>query len=540
MIKVFLVEDEVVIRESIHKMIPWEEYGFEFIGEAQDGELALPLIRELKPDVVITDIKMPFMDGLALSRFVKKEFPETKIIIVSGYDDFSYAKEAINIGVEQYLLKPISKNAFIDVLKGIRDKCEKEDKQKFYYEQYQRELQEYEQNSRIKFFEQLVSGNCEVSELYEHADKLSLNLAASQYNILLFSIDTLKGNTMMESQYSQNTATVQERITQWFQEQGQVFLFRNQMFSYAVLLKSDGNEIEEVTERCIQSLQQIFIEENEIKGWFICTGKPVERLSQISVSYEEAMKLFGYRYAEGIHLVRYGEKNAYQNEDAEAINLKNLDMEAINPEMIRNFLGNALADEVDSFTENYMDMIGVDALKSRIFRQYVILNVYMNVISFVISLGYDKDEMEKELSEVCSQQAESVEETAQIIRKTLFWGISLRDNNVQKKHHSVIQSAVTFIQENYADETLNLNKVACAANVSANHFSALFSQEMQQTFVEYLTNLRMKKAKELLRCSDKRSGEIATEVGYKDAHYFSFLFKKTQGCTPSEYRNKKE
>ncbi len=101
----------------------------------------------------------------------------------------------------------------------------------------------------------------------------------------------------------------------------------------------------------------------------------------------------------------------------------------------------------------------------------------------------------------------------------------------------MIQTAVQFMEENYADESLNLNKVACAANVSPNHFSALFSQEMKQTFIEYLTGLRMRKARELLRCSDKRSGEIALEVGYKDAHYFSFLFKKTQGCTPSGYRS---
>jgi len=101
----------------------------------------------------------------------------------------------------------------------------------------------------------------------------------------------------------------------------------------------------------------------------------------------------------------------------------------------------------------------------------------------------------------------------------------------------MIQAAVEFMEENYSDESLNLNKVACAANVSANHFSALFSQEMKQTFIEYLTALRMRKARELLRCTDKRSGEIALEVGYKDAHYFSFLFKKTQGCTPSGYRS---
>ena len=125
MIKIFLVEDEIIIREAIHKMIPWESYGFEFAGEAKDGEMALPAIRSIRPDVLITDIKMPFMDGLALSKLVLKELPDTKIIIVSGYDDFEYARQAISLGVEQYLLKPVTKSAFIEVLEKIRENYEK-------------------------------------------------------------------------------------------------------------------------------------------------------------------------------------------------------------------------------------------------------------------------------------------------------------------------------------------------------------------------------------------------------------------------------
>ena len=103
MLKVFLVEDESVVRESLRDNIPWKEYGFSFVGEASDGEVALPLIRKTAPDVLITDIKMPFMDGLSLSHIVKKEFPSMRIVIMSGYDDFEYAKRAIKEGVDQYI-----------------------------------------------------------------------------------------------------------------------------------------------------------------------------------------------------------------------------------------------------------------------------------------------------------------------------------------------------------------------------------------------------------------------------------------------------
>ena len=116
MLKVFLVEDETVIREGLRDRIPWEQYGYRFVGEAADGEVALPLIRKTRPDVLITDIKMPFMDGLSLSRIVREEFPKTKILIISGYDDFEYAREAISIGVDQYILKPVTRMSLRKVL----------------------------------------------------------------------------------------------------------------------------------------------------------------------------------------------------------------------------------------------------------------------------------------------------------------------------------------------------------------------------------------------------------------------------------------
>ena len=138
MLKIFLAEDEVIVRETIKRMIPWEDLGFELVGEAADGEMALPLLLRQKPDLLITDIKMPFMDGLTLAKVAKKEIPGLKVVILSGYDDFNYAKQAINIGVEDYLLKPITKNALIERLTEIRSRYEHEKTQKEYYEKFHR------------------------------------------------------------------------------------------------------------------------------------------------------------------------------------------------------------------------------------------------------------------------------------------------------------------------------------------------------------------------------------------------------------------
>ena len=138
MIKVFLCEDEFVVREGIKKNIDWAGNGYEFIGEASDGELALPLIRKLEPDIVITDIKMPFMDGLELSRIIRKELPSIEIVILSGYEEFDYAKQAISIGVAQYLTKPISGDDLLRELDLLRDKIIKSKEERALKEQFKK------------------------------------------------------------------------------------------------------------------------------------------------------------------------------------------------------------------------------------------------------------------------------------------------------------------------------------------------------------------------------------------------------------------
>ena len=124
--KVFLVEDEIVTREGMRDTVDWEAAGYQFCGEAPDGEIALPLIRERRPETVITDIKMPFMDGLQLCRILRETLPATKIIILSGHDEFKYAQEAIQIGVTEYLLKPIVPQDLLAALRKVARQIDEE------------------------------------------------------------------------------------------------------------------------------------------------------------------------------------------------------------------------------------------------------------------------------------------------------------------------------------------------------------------------------------------------------------------------------
>ena len=153
MLKVFLVEDEMIIRNGVKNNIPWEQEGFTFVGEAGDGELAWPLIKQTKPDILITDIRMPFMDGLELSGLVRKELPDTKIIILSGYSEFDYAKQAINLGVANYLLKPISGEKLLEAVKQVADIIREERAQALLVEQYRQENQENIKIEKIRLFE---------------------------------------------------------------------------------------------------------------------------------------------------------------------------------------------------------------------------------------------------------------------------------------------------------------------------------------------------------------------------------------------------
>lgn len=546
MLKIFLAEDEVVVRETIKRMIPWEELGFELVGEAADGEMALPLLIRQQPDLLITDIKMPFMDGLTLARLAKKEIPGLKVVILSGYDDFNYAKQAIGIGVEDYLLKPITKNALIERLSEIRSRYEHEKTQKEYYEKFQREMLAYEKNSSRDFFEALVGGSMDMMEVYKRAEKLGLDIVAEAYNVLIFTMNCDEDFSGQRDEYSSWEAESLELLENFFAGHSSAMLFRSNIFSYGVLLKGQRETIEENTRACVDEIRKILSRQNGRREWFLAVGQSVERLSQIQKSYHTASRAFSQRYLYDENILYYDEMETMeypggQAETEDNAYLQKVDVNALNPAILQKFLSNGLQEETENFVKDYFYAIGQEPMESLVFRNYVILNVRFSVISFIKGLGCDTNEMESaDTEEVLAESGKNMESAIAYAKKMISQAIEIRDQNSGNKNRSILKTAVDFIDSHYMDEEISLNTVANVANVSSNHFSALFSQNMGQTFIEYLTTLRMNKAKELLRCTGMRSSEIAGEIGYKDAHYFSYLFKKTQGMTPSDYRKARE
>lgn len=533
MFKVFLVEDEIVVREGIRNNIHWEQYGFIYAGDASDGELALPLIRQIQPDLIITDIKMPFMDGLELIRLVREELPRTKVVIISGYDDFSYAQQAIRMGVEQYLLKPIIKEKMVEILVALRKKMETEQQQQEYLERFQREAQEYETFSRRRFFEQIVTGGLSVSEISEKSKTLGIDINSPFYNIVLFSLSNAGYDGSVPESYTDALAAVQDKGTQYIVSHPEMILFRWNVTTYAVLIKGSQDDIESRTSDCIENIQSRFATAGRDVDWYIASGTPVSRLGAIPACFTEASRILSYRYlCPKEHMLS---EKSIQHIRTKGSSETDEGNKEICQERIRNFFSSGAEEEIDRFIDQLLQSAGEEAVSLSLFCRYLTMTVYFAAVEYLDSIGC-RAESFWPLELRPKDNVSTPEEARQYMRQVIGKAIELRDCESKKQQRDLMIKAISFIDENYPDESISLDRVARKVNISPNYFSAMFSQEVGQTFVEYLTCKRIGEAKRMLRKTDKRSSEIAFAVGYKDPHYFSFVFKKVAGCTPSEYR----
>ena len=536
MLRVFLAEDETIIRETLRDTMPWAQCGYTFVGEAGDGEMALPLIQQAKPDVLITDIRMPFMDGLALSKLVLQEFPQMKVIILSGYDDFEYAQTAIGLGVERYLLKPITKSTLMTVLQEVREKIQGERAQQNYLAQFRQEAQDYEQYARRRFLERIVAGQLSVQEIYEQAEKLDLDLRAQVYDLALVSAVPESSNT---ETYSERGARIRDEMVSYFLKHPEYILFRWNLTSYAVLLLGRQENMEAIVSRCVNKVRQLYQTFGPELSWYAAVGTPTRRLSALPGCFEEVSRLWAYRHILPEQHILSAETVKTFTGTGSDHDLSGLDMSKISPAMLTGVLQNASAQEIPSFVDEYIHSLE-EALESGPFCQYLMLSARFTATQFVEGLGVEQREYLSGLGclGMVGQQI-SVEDLKRYLSDILLQAIKLRDRVTGSQYSGQLKQAVRYIDEHYRCEDISLNRVAKEVDLSPNYLSAVFSQEMGTTFVEYLTARRMEKARELLRHSDLRSGEIAAAVGYKDSHYFSFLFKKTQGCTPRDYRGGK-
>ncbi len=363
-IKIFLAEDEAIIRRGLRDSIDWEANGLEFVGEAGDGEYAYPLILKTEPDILLTDVKMPFMDGLELSRLVKKSLPNIKIIILSGYNEFDYAKEAIKIGISDYLLKPITSASLVDALKRVAET-----------------IREERERTRL--------------------------------------------------------------------------------------------------------------------------------LERYFVSYE--------KYTEFLDKTDYS---------------------GVDRKLIEDFLKLGSVEECGPFIDEYFAAVGEHNYKSLLLRQYMTVDIFYCVQEFLKSLKVETDEIPETLRDIkeIPKVIGGVETTVAYLKALFHFALSARDKCSNDRYGNLIREARAYIAEHFARSDFSLNMISAHIGVSSSYFSSIFKQEMGQSFVEYLTKVRIDKACELLKCTNLRTAEIGESVGYNDPHYFSATFKKIMGQSPKDYK----
>lgn len=534
MLKIFLVEDEFVVREGIKNNIDWKAHGYEFCGEASDGEIAFPMIQKLKPDIVITDIRMPFMDGLSLSKLIKKELPWTEIIILTGYQEFEYAKEAIKIGIAEYLSKPINGEELLREVDALAVKIEEKRKERENREKYLKEMEENFLEERKELFQYLVTGTKEVPELLELANKLDIDLSSMWYNIVLIKMQS--GNHA-HGEYSNSLIEIEGKLKE-LDDKTHLLTFDRNLEGKALIFKADSKEeLEQLQNDYLDRMKEILADYGHVR-YFGGIGMPVNRLMQLPVSFEKASHAFAHRYLVKESLMlncNELEQGVYQ--EREEFNISDVDPKQLDRSKIREFLKFGDKGEAVYFAEEFFKELSSSAMKSNIFRQYITMDVYFCVVDFLESLQLSREEIEP--LDVTSATLQSREGAMQYVVTIIEKALELREKTSSNRYGDIVEEAIRYIEKNYADEELSLNLLASHVNFSPNHLSMIFSQQTGQTFIKYLTDYRMNKAKELLRCTGKRSSEISQEVGYKDPHYFSYLFKKTQGMTPTQYRGGK-
>ncbi len=535
MLKVFLVEDEFVVREGIKNNINWKQEGYEFCGEASDGELAYPMIENLRPDIIITDIRMPFMDGLELSRLVKDSMPEIRIIILSGHEEFDYAKKAINIGVEEYLLKPIKGEDLLKAVHKVGEKILQEQEEKRNREKFKLEMQENETEAKRQLFHDMIRNTKSLPEILEKGKSLNLNLSASAYNIILLKVWRTTG----EEGFSNRVVRFYEELDELLKGKADINLFDRNLDGVALIIKGDTpEELKKNQDYYIEELEKIIATYNGVT-YFGGIGEPVNRLRQLGHSFDEASRAFAYRFIldeEQFLNAKEIEKIKLTSQDG--FHMDMVDTAKLDKQKVDSFLRRGELEEIGYFLEEYLRSVGSAGEESVIFRQYLIMDLYFSVAKFLEELGVQRKQEQGPFENPVkmSQVISHVDVTKKYLVELFREAMERRNEVSTKKYEDLVEMTKRYIEENYHDEELSLNTAASYVNISPSHLSAVFSQEMGKTFVKYLTDHRMNKAMELLRCTNKRSNEVSTAVGYKDPHYFSYLFKKTQGVTPMQYR----
>lgn len=528
MYSVFAVDDEPIVLEGIRSKIDWEGSGFTFAGEATDGEIALSMIHEIKPDILITDIKMPFMDGLQLAEAIKKTQPWIKIIILSGHDEFDYAKKAISIGIEDYLLKPFTPDELLTSLNKTASQIDKERKQLSDISRLREELKSNETLIKKEFLNNLVHGSADTNTVMQKCGELGINIISRYYKVLISRIESRTGN----NQNQQEACSLLNSYSSAINEA--VSFFHHSNLLVCIFKGSTQEELDDNSFRAAESINHIATK-NEDCMVLTAMGKTVEHLSQLKISYEDAKKILKANISNKENRI-ISSDDLSVSENGSGSSDAFLDLNEGDP--LIDKLKYAAKGDIQSIIEESMELIKKNPDQFSVFASYLLVDLIFAVSKLVEKLGGNIKVLNPEILQRKFIDDAVSDETRfrKTLEQVLVFALEFRDSKFTGKYADVILKAKHFIEENYADQNTTLTTVAEVVALSPNHFSTIFSQECKTTFIEYLTNVRLENAKRLMRETDMKGYDIAYECGFSDPHYFSYIFKKNTGLSPREYK----
>ena len=537
MYKILLVDDEILVRDAIRENIDWGKLDCELIGDCENGKQAVEFVKTHEVDIVLTDILMPYMDGMELSHFLHDNYPDVLIVIFSGFGEFEYAKKAIQYNVSEYMLKPVTAMELTKVIENMKEKLDSRKKEQRKMESLTQVSQDYHKNANVirsKALDCLVKCTREVQVSLDELERMGITFQAASYRVAVFDIDTYSEMYQMDMDKQQESALMafvlfnvgDEIVVR--EKAGVVYQEGNNR----VCIIFAGNRTKEFSENIHRICHEIQKKVKEVIGLetSIGIGSWVRSPYELIYSYRLAAKAIDYRYLLGGNLLFDMEEKKTDN----SIFLIN-DLET---------LTEAIKSGDRRFMEETLGQIETEIKSALVEKSYACIYLQQVIRAIGNTCQSLSEEPEKIIAQreallkavteqrTFSQAAALVEKYAQEVFDELQ---ELNSSSGQRQG----MLAMDYIQKNYMDPCLSLNSICSYLNISTSYFSTIFKEMTGETFIEVLTRVRMEKAKELLENTTMKNYEIAEKVGFSDPHYFGISFKKITGKTPTEYAREK-
>ena len=537
MYRILLVDDEILVRDAIKENIDWKSIDCELVGDCENGKQAAEFVQEHPVDIVLTDILMPYMDGMELSHFLHDNYPDIVIVIFSGFGEFEYAKKAIQYGVSEYLLKPVTAMELTGVIEKMKQKVDQQRREKSKMDKLAQNSEKYRKNEQIirsKNMEALVNCTTDVNKTIQRLSEMGVDISAASYRVALFDIDLYSGMYKLDTEKRQESALMafvlfnisDEIVTR--EKAGIAYQEGNNRVGILFQETWSRNFTSKTKEICREIQQKT----KEVMGFDVSMGigKWVKKPEELIQSHDMAEQTLQYRYLLGGNLL-------IDMEEQHPVQEINLD-ESL--EDLKEFMKTGQKEQVDQTLATIEEAIRQALMeKSRacMYLQQVIRtmdNACEDVSADMDRIREDRDEL---LRQVTDQK--SFEDACKVVQKhtdRIFEILSEMNTSSSKRQARL---AIDYIQKNYMDPDLSLNSICSYLNISTSYFSTIFKDETGETFTEVLIRTRMEKARELLEKTTMKNYEIAEKVGFSDPHYFGISFKKMTGCTPTEYAREK-